>query len=119
MAENDDSQEKTEEPSQRRLDKALEDGQILTSKEMFVFTSMFTGIVLLFGLGTMMPSLLHKWQGYFRFETDDSVFHLSHLYLQDVILFSVPVNLFLQKHNPIVRIKNLLLRVLPDIFGSR
>ena len=58
MAE-DDSQEKTEEPSQRRLDKALEDGQILSSKEAFVFTSLFTGLVLLLGGGVMMPNLLH------------------------------------------------------------
>ena len=93
MAENDDSQEKTEEPSQRRLDKALEDGQILTSKEMFVFTSMFTGIVLLFGLGTMMPSLLHKWQGYFRFETSedliDQIFFRISSVVTDFLLLSL------------------------------
>ena len=34
MAEEDNSQDKTEEPSQRKLDKATEDGQVLTSKEM-------------------------------------------------------------------------------------
>ena len=41
MAENnsDDAQEKTEEPTQRRIDKAKEDGQILTSKEVFVFAN--------------------------------------------------------------------------------
>ena len=39
MAEEDNSQDKTEEPSQRKLDKAAEDGQVLSSKEMFVFTS--------------------------------------------------------------------------------
>ena len=36
MAEEDNSQDKTEEPSQRKLDKAAEDGQVLSSKEMFV-----------------------------------------------------------------------------------
>ena len=30
--EGDESQEKTEDPSQRKLDKAAEDGQVLTSK---------------------------------------------------------------------------------------
>ena len=34
MAEEDNSQDKTEEPSQRKLDKAAEDGQVLSSKEM-------------------------------------------------------------------------------------
>ena len=38
MAENDQSQEKTQEPTQRRLEKAREDGDVLSSKEMFVFT---------------------------------------------------------------------------------
>ena len=37
MAENDQTQEKTQEPTQRRLEKAREDGDILSSKEMFVF----------------------------------------------------------------------------------
>ena len=39
MAENEDGQEKTEEPSQRRLDKAREDGDVLSSKETFVFAT--------------------------------------------------------------------------------
>ena len=39
MAENQDGQEKTEEPTQQRLQKALEDGQLLTSKEVLVFTT--------------------------------------------------------------------------------
>ena len=63
MAE-DDSQEKTEEPSQRRIEKALEDGQILSSKEMFVFTSLITGLIFVLGLGAVMPSLLDIWRGY-------------------------------------------------------
>ena len=33
MAENDQTQEKTQEPTQRRLEKAREDGDILSSKE--------------------------------------------------------------------------------------
>ena len=36
--ESQDGQDKTEEPSQRKIDKAKEDGQVLQSKEMFVFT---------------------------------------------------------------------------------
>ena len=39
--ESQDGQEKTEDPSQRKIEKSAEDGKVLTSKEMFVFTSMF------------------------------------------------------------------------------
>lgn len=39
MAENEDGQEKTEEPTQRRLDKAKEDGDVLSSKETFVLAT--------------------------------------------------------------------------------
>ena len=40
MSENDQTQEKTQEPTQRRLEKAREDGDILSSKEMFVFAEL-------------------------------------------------------------------------------
>ena len=40
--ESEDGQEKTEEPTSRKLEKAAEDGQVLTSKEMFVFISDIT-----------------------------------------------------------------------------
>ena len=49
MAEDkDDSQEKSQEPTSRRLEKAKEDGKVLSSKEAFVFTSMFMGFTTLF-----------------------------------------------------------------------
>ena len=48
MAEQDNSQEKTLDPTQKRLDKAKEDGEILSSKEMFVFGSSFMGLIVLF-----------------------------------------------------------------------
>jgi len=47
MAEEDNSQDKTEEPSQRKLDKAAEDGTVLSSKEMFVFTTLIMGLMVL------------------------------------------------------------------------
>ena len=47
MAENDQAQEKTEEPTQRRLEKAREDGEVLSSKEMFVFASSTAGLLVL------------------------------------------------------------------------
>ena len=51
MAENDQAQEKTEEPTQRRLEKAREDGDVLSSKEMFVFASSTAGLFVLAVLG--------------------------------------------------------------------
>ena len=49
--ESQDGQEKTEEPTSRRLEKAAEEGQVLSSKEMFVFT----GICAMFGLIYLIP----------------------------------------------------------------
>ena len=49
MAEDrDESQEKSQEPTARRLEKAKEDGKVLSSKEVFVFSSMLMGVLLLY-----------------------------------------------------------------------
>ena len=63
--ENQDGQEKTEEPTQRRLDKAAEEGRVLTSKEVMVFTSLAMGLVLYLALGPFMRSGLSAWGGLF------------------------------------------------------
>ena len=63
--ENQDGQEKTEEPTQRRLDKAAEEGRVLTSKEVIVFTSLAMGLVLFLALGPFMRSGLSVWGGLF------------------------------------------------------
>ena len=55
MAEEQDSQEKTEEPTPRKIQKSLEDGQFLTSKEMFIFTSIFVGLLIMMFLTSMFP----------------------------------------------------------------
>lgn len=63
--ESEDGQEKTEEPTSRKLEKAAEEGQVLSSKEMFVFT----GIIVLFGLVYLIPyfsqMLLSYWAMFF------------------------------------------------------
>ncbi|MGY8901302.1 MAG: EscU/YscU/HrcU family type III secretion system export apparatus switch protein, partial [Flavobacteriales bacterium] len=61
MAEQDDSQEKTLDPTQKRLDKAKEDGDILSSKEMFVFGSSFMGLIVLVCLGMISKNVLASW----------------------------------------------------------
>ena len=72
MAENDDGQEKTEEPSQHRLDKAKEDGDILSSKEAFVFATTLTllGVFPVFQL-VGIP-FLKEVSRYFSFENVDN-----------------------------------------------
>ena len=67
MAENDQAQEKTEEPTQRRLDKAREDGDVLSSKEMFVFASSIAGLFVLMVLGLFSGNFLHGWASLFEF----------------------------------------------------
>ena len=59
MAENDQAQEKTEEPTQRRLEKAREDGEVLSSKEMFVFASSTAGLLVLTVLAASSFNLGH------------------------------------------------------------
>ncbi len=68
MAEENDSQEKTEEPSQRKLDKASEDGQVLTSKEMFVFTGMAAGLLLISLVPMFAQDVLQAWGSLFKID---------------------------------------------------
>ena len=63
-----DGQEKTEEPSQRKLQKAAEEGQVLSSKEMFVFTGLFATFVLMFIMPMFVQPVLSRWSGMFYFE---------------------------------------------------
>ena len=67
MAENDQAQEKTEEPTQRRLEKAREDGDVLSSKEMFVFASSTAGLFVLAVLGLISGNMLNGWSQLFIF----------------------------------------------------
>lgn len=64
--ESQDGQEKTEEPSQRKLDKAKEDGKVITSKEVFVFTSLSTGLVILMALMSFGGQFLSGWASLFQ-----------------------------------------------------
>ena len=67
MAENDQTQEKTQEPTQRRLEKAREDGDILSSKEMFVFATSAIGLLIISVLGFFSSNLLTDWSSLFNF----------------------------------------------------
>ena len=66
--EGDNSQEKTEDPSQRKLEKAAEDGKVLTSKDMFVFTGLFVGLLMMFAVPTVIEPTLGRWAEFFSLE---------------------------------------------------
>lgn len=65
MAES-DSAEKTQEPTEKRKEDARRDGQVLTSKEAFVFAALASGTGLLALMSLIGPMLLGRWTGYFR-----------------------------------------------------
>ena len=62
------AQEKTEEPTAKRLEKALEDGTVLQSKDLMVFTTLFVGLLIYFGLLGVSHLMLGQWGGFFQFD---------------------------------------------------
>ena len=82
MAENQDGQEKTEEPSSRKLSKAKEDGKVLTSKEMFVFTSVAALLLFIYSLNFFGRDLLFEW---------GDLFVLTHTESLDDMLLKKPL----------------------------
>jgi len=64
-----DGQEKTEDPSQRKIDKSLEEGKVLKSQEVNIFTSLAAGLVLMFVVPGFVNQGLAVWGSFFRFES--------------------------------------------------
>ena len=69
----DDGQEKTEDPSQKRLDKAKEDGEVLSSKELQVFMTMSMGVALIYALYLFLPPRIGHWIAFFEFGSLDQL----------------------------------------------
>lgn len=69
----DDGQEKTEDPSQKRLDKAKEDGEVLSSKELQVFMTMSMGVALIYALYLFLPQRIGHWIAFFEFGSLDQL----------------------------------------------
>ena len=69
----DDGQEKTEDPSQKRLDKAKEDGEVLSSKELQVFMTMSMGVALIYALYLFLPPRIGHWVAFFEFGSLDQL----------------------------------------------
>ena len=101
MAENnsDDAQEKTEEPTQRRIDKAKEDGQILTSKEVFVFANISMGLLVMLVTLSYGDAGLSNWSTLFKLESIENLDDLITnklmdslwLLLQSALIVGVPI----------------------------
>jgi len=68
-----DGQEKTEDPSQKRLDKAKEDGEVLSSKELQVFMTMSMGVALIYALYVFLPPRMGHWIAFFEFSDLDQL----------------------------------------------
>ena len=100
MAEqSEDGQEKTEEPTAKKLEKAAEEGQVFTSKEMFVFT----GIIGMFALVYILPyysqMLISYWSMFFDWSDIvndkksilDILSYALYLFVVVIIFISIPM----------------------------
>ena len=63
-----DGQEKTEDPSQRKIDKSLEEGKVLKSQEVNILTSLAAGFGLMFAVPGFVNHILGVWGSFFYFE---------------------------------------------------
>lgn len=99
MAEGDDGQEKTEEPTPKRREKARQDGQVITSKETFVLVSMAGGLFVIFIGQSMLPSIANIWADYLIIDANQSLDRLVIARLGKVmehtawagIIFGIPI----------------------------
>ena len=99
MADKDQSQEKNHDPTQRRLDKAKEDGEILSSKEMFVFGSSFMGLIVIYIIGMFSKGILSGWGSLFDWDHAENLETLRifnaglamNLFLAGAAIFAVPI----------------------------
>jgi flagellar biosynthetic protein FlhB len=73
MAESDDGQEKTEEPTQKRRDDARKDGKITTSTEVFVFATLSMGTLMLLIGKPALPDVAGYWASGFVIGPDQSL----------------------------------------------
>ena len=92
--EGDESQEKTEDPSQRKLDKAAEDGQVLTSKDMFVFTGLFGGLLMMLAVPGLVEPVLGNWSSLFKLEPGADLNALISQRIEDGIVMILLVGAF-------------------------
>ncbi len=94
MASESDAQEKTEEPTPKRMEKALEEGQVLSSKELFVFSTLFAGLFVYFVAVNGASLMLGHWSGFFSFdltEFDSEAIRLSYEAVVYILLYGLAI----------------------------
>ncbi len=92
--ESQDGQEKTEEPSQRKIDKSREDGQILQSKEMFVFSSIAMGLLVFLFIPEFAIPGMNEWGKLFQIESKEQLSNLAFTRLYQVFEIIIIIALF-------------------------
>ena len=92
--ENQDGQEKTEEPSQRKIQKHKEDGKVLSSKEMFVFTGIAGALLLMFALSFNFKNMLFEWGDLFVFTSYEKLDDLPASKMLQALWFLLKISLF-------------------------
>ena len=91
--ENQDGQEKTEEPSQRKIDKHKEDGKVLSSKEMFVFTGIAGALLLMYAFSFSFKALLFEWGDLFVFSGNEKLDDLPATKSFTALFFIIKISL--------------------------
>ena len=98
MAEENESQEKTEEPTQRKLEQAKEDGKVLTSKEMYVFTTLTMALLFMTLISMFIKPQIMQWSQFFHFDQHTldqfaSIKQVQLSKLSDAYLFIIKVTI--------------------------
>lgn len=100
MAEDkDESQEKTQDPSSRRLEKAREEGKVVKSTEVFVFVLLAAGILLMQITPFFIEDFLKLCKGFFIFGLEvkhghsalGSISTAIDMVVKTVIVFGIPL----------------------------
>jgi|TARA_B100000287_G_scaffold393490_1_gene406768 flagellar biosynthetic protein FlhB len=100
MAEDkDESQEKTQDPTSRRLEKAREDGKVVSSKEMFVFTVLASGVIIMYIIPPLLDDFLMITRSFFNFGPEllngksplESIKDAVSFFIKVTIIFSTPL----------------------------
>ena len=100
--ESQDGQEKTEEPSQRKLEKAREDGKVVTSKEMFVFTSLAAGLITALSIVAFGRQPLTNWGGLFMLDATTHIEGLILAHMDYALWFLIYGTIIIGRPNMIV-----------------
>ena len=96
MAE-EDGEEKSQEPTDKRKQDAREEGRVLSSKEAMVFAGFAVGTGMVMAGAALMPQMVAVWRGYFRLDRaaalQDQIAARSLSAFWEILLFAVVAGL--------------------------